>query len=1432
MAPKNPGSRRRLANNLSHEQDLITRMFRGSMLWQPDRIAKSAWLDHVPFAFWLVDVLRPKRIVELGTHFGVSYSAMCQAVNQLGLAASCFAIDTWKGDEQAGFYDESVFGEFSEFHDRRYGGFSRLVRSTFDEALGHFGNETIDLLHIDGQHTYEAVRHDYESWRPKLSTNSVVLFHDTNVREEDFGVDRFWSELTQGHVHFNFLHGHGLGVLGIGSKFPSELKLLFRANEEDHLCASVRECFRLLGRSVHLLFDVSKLQETTAVHGSEVVALRSRLLAHDNQVASLNQTIAERDEKIISLTHELAVRASEVDGLRHQLTSNDKELTDLRNKIAEGDSKGFMLEKELTARMSEADGLRQRLLANDKQLTNLKDTIADRDSKVLVLKKEAAARAREVDASDKRLADRAREITSLKDGIANRDRQIADFRYGLAEKNARIDYLDSVVRALYSSTSWQVTAPLRALRRGFTKAPEGVSLSSQAKTLPILASNREKSSSGLRLVCISSEWYSPGHIYRVVHLTDAARLIGLDAYWMKLEEVPERLGELSNAYAVIFWRTAWNERVEIAVAAARQGGARVIFDVDDLMIDPALARTSIIDGIRTQGLTEEHVRAHYALVRRSMLEADICTTTTDEIASYMRVVGKPTFVLPNGFDNATLKSSRLAVRRRRKMIDDGVTRIGYASGSRTHQRDFAVVANALARVLRERPQCRLVLFREKGQGAPFVDISEYGILAEFSEQVEWRDFVALENLPEEMARFDLNLAPLEPGNPFCESKSELKYFEAALVDVITIASPTGPFRRAIRNGETGFLAGDETAWYNTLIKLVDDPTLRRKLGRAARFDAIRRFGTIRRTKSLADFVAQLVGGREAAYAFELEAKRISSSVAQLPQVPEAEVIFESDNCRSSEVTIVVPVFNYAHHIVDALDSVQKQTLSELDLVVVDDCSTDDSVRVALEWVKHNVGRFNRLLLLRNRRNAGVGRCRNVAFDAAETPYVLPLDPDNRLLPLCCERLLAELKDTDVAFAYPIIQQFEDGSALMGALPFEPQRFVSGNYIDAMALISKEAWVCVGGYVNMWGWEDYDFWCGFIEQGLRGKCVNEVLAEYRVHASSMLRTMTESPENKRILLETISRRHVWLSLVGSALVDSRHKQVEQVIVREKDGATSRLEYLLPYLRCPETGAPLVLGDDGFLYTPSSGRRWRVVNGRPILYPGMAEPEIKPDSHISNALPKIALDIIRQARGLVLNLSAGGTTERYDHVIEAEAAIFLHTDAVVDAHHLPFADETYEAVIALNAFEHYRDPRRVANEILRILRPGGRVLIHTAFLQPLHEPPWHYYNCTRYGLEAWFDGFECERIHVSENFAPSYSISWLASECEAALRRDVSAAAAEAFVTAPVGLFSRFWREPESRTDRRWTDFTRLSQNSQETIAAGFEFIGRKPSVKSH
>jgi ubiquinone/menaquinone biosynthesis C-methylase UbiE len=238
-------------------------------------------------------------------------------------------------------------------------------------------------------------------------------------------------------------------------------------------------------------------------------------------------------------------------------------------------------------------------------------------------------------------------------------------------------------------------------------------------------------------------------------------------------------------------------------------------------------------------------------------------------------------------------------------------------------------------------------------------------------------------------------------------------------------------------------------------------------------------------------------------------------------------------------------------------------------------------------------------------------------------------------------------------------------------------------------------------------------------------------------------------------------------------------------------------------------------------------WPIVSGRPVLSRDLPAPEVKNPEHISNEMPEEALAIIRETQGLVLNLSAGGSREKFDHVVEVEYAIFRHTDVVADAHALPFDDECFDAIVVMNAFEHYREPHKVAAELHRILKPDGRIHIRTAFLQPLHEKPWHFFNCTRYGLAEWFKSFETERLHVSKNFCPNHTVAWIASELEAAFRKEVSPAVADAFRSASIGELVDLWRDPSKRDTPLWTDFERLPQTDQDTTAAGFELIGRRP-----
>jgi hypothetical protein len=193
----------------------------------------GSWSGHLPFVNDAIAALRPSLLVELGTHYGESYFGMCQAVEENGVSCKCYAVDTWRGDAHAGYYDESVFEEVRKYNEENYGAFSELLRNTFDEAIGSFGHESIDLLHLDGLHTYEAVRHDFENWFPKVRPGGLVLLHDTVARHLDFQVWRLWEELAPRFPHFEFTHGWGLGVLRKPGGKPTDstfLDVLFSAS--------------------------------------------------------------------------------------------------------------------------------------------------------------------------------------------------------------------------------------------------------------------------------------------------------------------------------------------------------------------------------------------------------------------------------------------------------------------------------------------------------------------------------------------------------------------------------------------------------------------------------------------------------------------------------------------------------------------------------------------------------------------------------------------------------------------------------------------------------------------------------------------------------------------------------------------------------------------------------------------------------------------------------------------------------------------------------------------------------------------------------------------------------------------------------------------------------------------------------------------------
>jgi GT2 family glycosyltransferase len=257
--------------------------------WVPDRLVDSAWLEHAPFAFWIVKAVRPKTLIELGTYSGYSYSAFCQAVQRLVLPTKCFAIDTWKGDAHSSVYSEDIFQEFSEYHDKQLKAFSSLIRAEFDEARSYFAEESVDLLHIDGFHSYEQACRDFQSWKGTLSDCGVVLFHDVNVRERDFGVWRIWQELSQEYPAFEFVHGYGLGVLGVGKDQMPLIRDLFALAKDEAATALVRSLFANCGESIRLRWEAAQFRITK----QELERTNAHARAHDDLATRLEQIQAE-----------------------------------------------------------------------------------------------------------------------------------------------------------------------------------------------------------------------------------------------------------------------------------------------------------------------------------------------------------------------------------------------------------------------------------------------------------------------------------------------------------------------------------------------------------------------------------------------------------------------------------------------------------------------------------------------------------------------------------------------------------------------------------------------------------------------------------------------------------------------------------------------------------------------------------------------------------------------------------------------------------------------------------------------------------------------------------------------------------------------------------------------------------------------------------
>ena len=437
------------------------------LFWRAERLgAESAWWDHVPFAHWIVCATSPRVLVELGAHTGVSYTAFCQAVAHAGLDTRCHAVDTWRGDPQAGLYGPEVLEDLRGFHDERFGAFSTLLQCTFDEALDQIEDGSIDLLHIDGLHTYAAVRHDFESWLPKLSNRAVVLFHDINVRRDDFGVWRLWAELRERYSAFEFVHGYGLGVLAVGTNIPAPVGALCALTDPAAI-AMIRTRYARLGERWRVDTERRLLWERTVAAETQANQLRAERARQNAEADHVQAEFGRRGAEVEQLRVELGQRGAEVEQLRVELGQRGAEVEQLR--------------VELGQRGAEADQHEARLVEE----TNRRVDAEQRAAQALRLlaeegrrRSEAAHRAAEAEA---RFADEAllraeidkdavskhrvlqEQLTAAERQLTAYEVELADVVAQTAQVDAERDLLRHELDDLRRSTFWRLTNPARRI---------------------------------------------------------------------------------------------------------------------------------------------------------------------------------------------------------------------------------------------------------------------------------------------------------------------------------------------------------------------------------------------------------------------------------------------------------------------------------------------------------------------------------------------------------------------------------------------------------------------------------------------------------------------------------------------------------------------------------------------------------------------------------------------------------------------------------------------------------------------------------------------------------------------------------------------------------------------------------------------------------
>ncbi|KKW05897.1 MAG: Methyltransferase type 11 [Candidatus Moranbacteria bacterium GW2011_GWE1_49_15] len=286
----------------------------------------------------------------------------------------------------------------------------------------------------------------------------------------------------------------------------------------------------------------------------------------------------------------------------------------------------------------------------------------------------------------------------------------------------------------------------------------------------------------------------------------------------------------------VFHRTLHTKKIAKMIEKIKSQGKEIIFDTDDLVYDAEYFKkteayksmNSLQKKLYENGLGSEILNDPYVKT---------CTTTTSFLADKLREKGKTVFVVPNKLSKKDLEIAEEVYNSRdiMRLRDNRAKRIGYFSGAATNNKNFATVNDALHSLMKKYEDLELFLVGH-------LDIDSK--LNEFGDRIKRHPYADREQHFKNLGFVDIDIAPLEIGDAFCEAKSEIKFFEAGAVGVPIVAAATQTFKEAIEDGTDGFLANGTEEWMEKLEKLILSEPLRNKIGEKAREKVLQKYSTM------------------------------------------------------------------------------------------------------------------------------------------------------------------------------------------------------------------------------------------------------------------------------------------------------------------------------------------------------------------------------------------------------------------------------------------------------------------------------------------------------------------------------------------------------------------------------------------------------------